>query len=264
MVKFFSHGEIVAIAKALGDTSHGLTNSEIDDLFVSHGMLNPGPMTKWKRLEAGFIDAQNRAQKRKPIIEFITDAMGLHRYVGNSGRWEELRLLLNQALLLSGMKINEKAKLVTAQQAETLPEAERRARDLRMTLEARNVHPDVVKFCRSEFLQNDYFHAVLEACKSMAEKIRDKSGLASDGNRLVGEAFDGGDPVLVINAFSNSNEINEHRGFTNLLRGVISMFRNPTAHAPRIHWSLSEQDAAEIMGLLSLIHRRLDVARRRH
>ena len=40
------------------------------------------------------------------------------------------------------------------------------------------------------------------------------------------------------------------------------MFRNPTAHAEKIYWPIGEQDALDILSLVSLVHRKLDDARR--
>jgi hypothetical protein len=52
---------------------------------------------------------------------------------------------------------------------------------LRKALVERKVHADVLKFCRAELLVDNYFHAVFEATKSVAEKLRQKTGLGSDG-----------------------------------------------------------------------------------
>jgi hypothetical protein len=49
-------------------------------------------------------------------------------------------------------------------------EAQARADDLRAELARRQAHPDVLRICRAELLQQNYFHAVLEACKSVADK----------------------------------------------------------------------------------------------
>ena len=38
------------------------------------------------------------------------------------------------------------------------------------------------------------------------------------------------------------------------------MFRNVTAHAPKITWTIEEPDALDLFTTLSLIHRRLDSA----
>lgn len=36
--------------------------------------------------------------------------------------------------------------------------------------------------------------------------------------------------------------------------------RNPQAHDLRSKWTMTEQDALDVLGTLSLIHRRLDAA----
>ncbi|GAI25988.1 unnamed protein product, partial [marine sediment metagenome] len=83
-------------------------------------------------------------------------------------------------------------------------------------------------------LQDNYFHAVLEATKSVASKVRLMTGLNSDGAQLIDDAFGGSNPILKINAFETDTEKSEQRGFTNLAKGLFGTFRNPTAHAPKI------------------------------
>ena len=134
---------------------------------------------------------------------------------------------------------------------------------LRQKLIERGVHSDVLKFCRAELVQKNYFHAVLEASKSVAQKIRDMSGFTSDGSTLVDESFRIGKkayPVLAFNQLSTDSERSEHNGLMNLMKGFFGTFRNPTAHAPRIAWQVTEQDALDMMTLASLLHRRLDNA----
>jgi len=128
-------------------------------------------------------------------------------------------------------------------------------------LTARGVHPDVLRFCRAELVADDYFHAVLEATKSIADKLRARTGLTDDGAVLVDRALSGDLPMLAINDLSSESERGEQRGFANLVKGVFGMFRNPTAHAPRIHWAMNKADAEDLLSLASLIHRRLDSSR---
>jgi uncharacterized protein (TIGR02391 family) len=66
--------------------------------------------------------------------------------------------------------------------------------------------------------------------------------------------------VLAFNSLSTESEHSEHKGLTNLMKGFFGTFRNPTAHAPRIAWKLTEQDALDMMTVASLLHRRLDEA----
>jgi len=42
----------------------------------------------------------------------------------------------------------------------------------------RGIAGDVLRFCRPELLEGNYFHAVFEATKSVAQKLRDRTGLA--------------------------------------------------------------------------------------
>jgi uncharacterized membrane protein YvbJ len=39
------------------------------------------------------------------------------------------------------------------------------------------------------------------------------------------------------------------------------MFRNPTAHAPKIQRAVNKDDAEEVLTLLSMVHKRIDGSR---
>jgi hypothetical protein len=43
-------------------------------------------------------------------------------------------------------------------------------------------------------------------------------------------------------------------------RGVVGAFRNPTAHDAKIEFSLTEEDALDMLATISMVHRRLDDA----
>jgi uncharacterized protein (TIGR02391 family) len=66
--------------------------------------------------------------------------------------------------------------------------------------------------------------------------------------------------MVAINPLKDDSQKSEQRGFANLLRGTVGMFRNTTAHAPRIHWPMTKDDAEDLLSLVSLIHRRLDAS----
>ncbi|WP_322084606.1 TIGR02391 family protein [Burkholderia sp. BCC1972] len=57
-------------------------------------------------------------------------------------------------------------------------------------------------------------------------------------------------------------EKGKQKGFANLWIGLFGAVRNPLAHAPKTNWPMSEQDALDILTLVSLIHRKLDRARK--
>jgi uncharacterized protein (TIGR02391 family) len=225
-------------------------------------MIDPTPtFTKRHRLYNAFAESQNTRQDRRAILAFIRHAMKPERYARCAERFEPMRANLNRALSFAGLAVDATGALSSAEPAQTLSEAECRAQALRDDLSARGVHADVLRFCRAELVADDYFHAVLEATKSIADKLRARSGLTDDGAILVDRALGGDLPMLAINALTSESERGEQRGFANLVKGVFGMFRNPTAHAPRIHWAMDKDDAEDILSLASLIHRRLDAAR---
>ncbi|GGD57752.1 TIGR02391 family protein [Croceicoccus mobilis] len=186
--------------------------------------------------------------------------MKLARYGREPHRYEPIRARLNLALAFAGLVVDESGELKSADVAQTLPDAQRRARNLRADLEGRGVHPDVLKFCRAELLADNYFHAVQEAVRSVADKMRSQTGLSDIGATFVDRTLAGSPPMLAINPLSTASQRSEQRGFANLVRGTFGMFRNPTAHGARIHWAMFKEDAEDLLTIVSLIHRRLDAA----
>lgn len=108
-------------------------------------------------------------------------------------------------------------------------------------------------------MAENYFHTVFEATKSIAETIRQRTGLTEDGSELIDKAFSIRNPLIQINDLSSETKESEHKGFANLIKGVFGMFRNTTAHSPRIVWEINENDALDILSTISLIHRRLNI-----
>ena len=91
----------------------------------------------------------------------------------------------NVVLAFAGMRIREDGKLEPVPAAATLSEAQQRANKLRSELMRRGIAGDVLRFCRPELLEGNYFHAAFEATKSVAQKLRDRTGLVLDGHALV-------------------------------------------------------------------------------
>ena len=262
MAEQFEGTQIEAIARALGDTAEGLSGSEIQFLLTAAKIEDVDPTnTKWKRLHNAFASHQNARQDRVNLLAFIRKAMKPERWLSHPERYEPLRLRLNQALLFTGLAVKEDGELVEVSSVSTIADAQRRSNELKAALLKRDAHPDVMAFCRAELLSENYFHAVLEATKSVAAKLRSKAGLTIDGAALVDAALAGDSPKLIVNGFISESEKSEQRGFATLLKGVFGMFRNPTAHEARIHWPMSVEDAADLMSTVSLIHRRLDRAK---
>lgn len=264
MIPSFQDQTLRAVAGVLGDTSSGLTGSEIGRLLADCGIHDPSPtLTKRHRLDEALSARQQRDRCGSNVANFIRQAMQPVRYLETPELFEERRAQLNEVLAFAGLSVTSQGELEKTTSARTIPEAQQRAGRLRRVLQERRVHPDVLNFCRAELVQDNYFHAVFEATKSVADKIRQLSGLTSDGAGLIDQAFgipSGGYPRVAFNSLVTETEQSEHRGLMNLLKGLFGTFRNTTAHAPKIYWPIDEQDALDILTLASLLHRRLDDA----
>jgi hypothetical protein len=132
-----------------------------------------------------------------------------------------MRANLNRALAFARLAAEETGVLVSVEKANTLTEAQRRASELRVDLEHRKVHPDFLRFCEEELLKDNYFHGVREAIKSVADKLRTRTGLTDDGATLVDRTLLGEAPLLAINALKTDSEKSEQRGFANLVKGDV-------------------------------------------
>lgn len=262
-IQRFDPAQLEAVCKVLGDTGNGLKGDEIGYILADMEIPDPDAgYTKWKRLFNAFVHAQNKHQVGNHVIMFINRAMAPARYVTSPDLFQWRRDGLNVTLAFAGYAVREDGKVVRTTQETTLAGALARANRLKSQLESRGTHAEVFLYCKAELLEENYFHAVLEAIKGLAERIRKLSGLPSDGAELVNSALSTKAPVIAINGLRTDTEVSEQKGIATLLVGLFGAVRNPTAHAPKITWPMPEQDALDIFAVVSYIHRKLDGARK--
>lgn len=258
------------LCAVLGATDGGLTNREIHQLLAEADIEDPNPppksrlvyqvLSKRDRLLAALQARQQRDAAANGVLGFVETAMHPARFRGRDHVFEEWRSELNETLAFVGLVIGAEGKVAKrASTATTRAQARQRATRLRRQLQERTAHSRVLAACGTEIRDNNYFRAVLEAAKSLREEIRARSRLTSDGIPLIDQAFERRSesyPVLAFNKLETETDWSEHRGLTNLLRGVVGAMRNPTAHEPR--WPLSEQEALDMLSVISFLHGKLD------
>ncbi len=126
-------------------------------------------------------------------------------------------------------------------------------------LRQRGVHGRVLQYCTEELLKENYFHAVFEATKSLADRVRQMTNLEGDGTTLYDKAFSTSNPYLVLNTLQTESEKKPAKGiFCSMLKGINSMVRNVTAHTPKIKWIIEEDEAIDILTTISFLHKNLD------
>jgi uncharacterized protein (TIGR02391 family) len=254
-VSSFPEGQIEALARVLGECGSG---TDISRVLRDRGLVdNSGESTKWRRLYWIFLDCQKTHHCANHVIDFIRAFLTPARFVGRAEEFEARRQELNTILAFSGFEYGADGQLRGIAAATTLDEAEKRVRTIRMKFHGRRIHPEVLKYCRTELMQDNYFHAVFEATKGLAQRLRDSTGVQSDGATLIDTVFSIERPILAMNALRSETERSEHKGFAALLKGCFAAVRNPLAHEPKILWD-GEDDAADYLSLISLLHRKLD------
>ncbi|MCH8618133.1 TIGR02391 family protein [Undibacterium sp. TS12] len=257
----FASAELEAVCKVLADSTNGLTGTEIAYLLLEIGVADTDPtLTKWKRLYNAMVHKQNEVQAGNFLIQFINKAMAPAKYVSMPDLFRWRQDGLNVALAFSGYRVRNDGLVVHATRESTVDGARARAGRLHSLLESRGTHIEVLKYCKAELLEENYFHAVLEAVKGVAERLRIMSGLGSDGADLVNSVFSVKSPILAINSLKTDTELSEQKGISNMLVGIFGAIRNPVAHAPKTTWAMPEQDAIDVFGILSYVHRKLDGA----
>jgi uncharacterized protein (TIGR02391 family) len=255
----FPASAIEEVCKVLGDAVKG---DQIPNLIAPLKVPEEpgGPGTKWKRLFNVVVARQNKSQDGKALVRLVMEVMTPVRF-DSTAEFEAVRTRVNERLLLSGFEVRKDGVVVTVRAARTVEEAQQRADDLRAELVRRDVHPDVLAFCRAELMQQNYFHAVLEASKSVADKLRNLTSTTGDGSPLVDAlCFPAATPRVRFNSLATEWERSEQTGIATLMKGLFSTFRNPAAHAPRVAWATSRSDALDMLTLTSMLHRRLDKA----
>ena len=243
------------ICKSIADA---VEHKKLSVLFSQCGIAECGGKPKWERMLLALSARQRQDQCGNNVLSFLCALLHPSHFEGHQTEFDEFRKRVNFQLAFMGMQINEKVKLIKITAATTITEAQQRANELHTELAHRKVHADVLRFCKAEYLQDNYFHCVLEATKSAAQKIRDRTGLSSDGSILVDQALSVNTAILAINTLQTESERSEQKGFCNLLKGVFGTFRNVTAHAPKIYWAVDRTEALDALTILSYVHRRLD------
>ncbi len=249
------------ICKTVAATENGITGTEIGKILADCRIADPDPtITKWKRLYNAFAGSQNLHQCSNAVLAFLSNAMQPSRYIGRAEQFHFRLNELNKQLSFIGVELTEASKFREVSKATTLTEAQERASHFKHKLEARNVHPEIHKYCNSELLAENYFHSIFEATKSIADRLRLKTGLYADGIALVDVAFSRTNPLIRINLLKDDTQRSEHIGLSNLIKGLFGLIRNPTAHTPKIKFVIEEDEALDIMTAISLVHKKLDKA----
>ncbi len=163
------------ITEVLGATEDGLTGREIARTLAQVGVCDVDPnITKRDRLYNALATRQNKDRVGNCVVAFMNRAMSPVLYRDDPAGFTRRQEDLNEVLIFAGCRINNEGKVarVAGGKASNLDEAAQRANKIRSELRRRRTHPDVLRYCTRELLQKNNFHALLEAAKSVPDRIR--------------------------------------------------------------------------------------------
>ena len=266
IIKPFTQSTLEMLAGIISDIDSGITGSVIHRILLESCIddisQNEQFLAKRKKLFNAFAKSQNQKKCANNIILFIQNILSPQRYVNNKDMYNKLKSEVNKQLAFEGLSINDSNQIISIAKASRISDVQVKVDGLKSKLIEQGAHQLVFSYCNSELLANNYFHAVLESSKGLIKRIQDLAGVKYDGQNLMENVFKDDNPILIINNFQSKSEKDEHRGFRNLLIGIVAMFRNPSSHELKVEWNMSEQDALDIMAMISYCHRRLDKAQK--
>ena len=111
----FKPSTLETISNIIGETSGGLTNTEIHRLLLQAQIeddVKPGVMiSKHARLYNAFANEINRHHCSNNIVVFLQLVLDPAHYVGNKELFENRRLSVNRQLAFEGIEIDEMGKV---------------------------------------------------------------------------------------------------------------------------------------------------------
>ena len=247
------------VADVIGQTEYpGLSGSNIERRLQLIGVTYEPVGNKRDRLFNTLRNVQARQKCGNALGAFVARALSPSEHTEDPERFYQLQEQLNAKLAAYGYSISDGGKLQKTTKAETMQEVEVVAARLHTELKRRGTHPELLKYCEVEVLQESLFHAMVEAAKSVSDRIRRMVELTEDGADLFNAAFSFKNPRIIINSLVTTSEQSAQRGFLNLLTGIHGHFRNPRAHSTRFGSEEDRQEMLEAFGLFSYVHGVLD------
>ena len=246
---------LVDISKTLAEIT---TGSNITYMFHQLGLKTESSSgTKWVRIHDAIVDSTNPNKLLFEVIEYI---MTPSSFGENPNEWNEFKKRLNSMISFDGYEINNSGKIIKVNPIRTIHEAKERYHSLSDKLDDYVIHDEVIKYCTEDLLKDDYFSAIFESSKGVLYRIQTLSELSNDGAELIQEAFSTKQPLILItgNMLETKTEKSMYNGLKNLLFTIVSLYRNPKAHTPKLYDENSETDAITAFTLMSLAHRILD------
>lgn len=259
MIKSFDPDTLRNISIIIGEEI--LTHKQITEQLNNAGISDyTEGANKPDRIYYSLKAKQSQDGCANNALNFILRVISPKRY-NDESIFEKHRTVINEKLVYEGIEIDKAGTAKIVEKAKTISEAKARSLKIKEKVHGIGIHHDILQYCESEWLKENYFHAILEITKSVAEKLRQKSGYETDGAVLVDNCFGLGstrNPMLAFNILQTESQVSEHTGFANFVKGFFSMYRNPKAHDPKLLEDTQLTEMTEVLVVATIIQNKLD------
>lgn len=239
-----------------------LADCSIQDISIKSKAVGFGYIfgdSKSKRIYKCFINEFHKTNNDLKIVSFIERALDPTRFAA-SERYDDVLKDINSVLLFMGCEVSRSGKVKIVKKATTIDEVQERINALENEAKKRSVHSEVLKYCKREYLDKDYFHAQFEASKGLFQRIKELINQNVDGAKLINGVFSTDEPMLILPnlKLTERTDKDEFLGYKHLFEYVLNAIRNPEAHTPRILASEELGECLDNFVIISRCHRFLD------
>ena len=245
------------IAKIIGDR---YTGSEITGFFrkAEFPHIQHDGTTKWRFVYAALEELQKQPYGPFNVAKIIQQLCDPQEYFGQFEYYKGIVEQVNEILAFYGLEVDIKTgKIVVKPSVAPILRSQRsKAEEI---FDRRNFHPEVRKHARLLFLEGRHFHSVFECCKAYDKYVREKSGIDKSGTELMGAALSL-KGSLKLNTQRTETQRNEQEGVMHLSMGLMRAIRNPESHEPELDWPITEEDALDVLSVISFLYRKIDAA----
>jgi len=256
-IKPFSLSALEAFAHIIASR---YTGSEITDFFRKAGFpeIIHDRSTKWRFVYSSLEKLQNESYGPYNITKIIEKLCDPQEYFGNVDEREFIVSEVNEILSHYELEVKlDTGKIIT--DTSISPNLTSNKPQTEIIFDSRNYHFEIRKHSRDLFIEGKYFHAVFECSKAFDKYVQEKSKVDKHGSKLMTTALSLTGP-LKLNKQESQSDKNEQLGVMNLCVGLMSAVRNTGAHEPELDWPVSQEDALDILSLLSFLWRKIDDA----
>lgn len=247
---------------------NALLDAEIHSLLMAAKIddVNPG-INRRKRLFNALVAQQEHDGSSENVVKFINTVTQHMKSSRSKPYFEVFREELNSALAFWGYSVNEKGEIAAVdvnKMTQKAMDITERVKTFRYIMTRRNLHPDILPACDREFLtEENYYPVVRKGVRIMADKLTAKAGLPSVGPEIADQAFSmawQGWPILALNDLKTQQEITQQYAIMHLMRGVLLMFYDERTRQERPGWVMAQQEALELLGIVSYCCAKIDAA----